>query len=183
MTEGNQPITLDQYIRDNNHILATIAVLIAITTFVTDIKIQWIADCLTCISIAAVVTVWFEATMLMPKNGTFRLKLFRYILIAGLYGFIFYWILDYRIFWHIFLFVPVTFLLTYMFMSQLKQIIQFHWIKILFGIGMKRKWWQKLAVGILSFAMFIFWSYILNASILASYGFNLMLDYLKLHFQ
>jgi membrane-associated HD superfamily phosphohydrolase len=174
-----QPVTLNDYIKKNNEILATIAVLIALTTFVREISIKWIADCLTCISIAAVVTVWFEATMLMPKDGTFRLKIFRYIFITGLYGFIFYWILDYRRFWHVTLFVPVTFLLTYMFMSQLKQFVQFNWVKKLFGIGVTRKWWQKLSVGVLAFVCFIFWSYILAVSVNASYGFNMIFDFLK----
>lgn len=179
---NNQPMTLNSFIKENSELLSAMAVLVAVTTFVSDLPIQWISNVLTCLSIAGLVTIWFELSSLLPKVGTIRLHIFRYVILLGLGSIIFYWLLAFRVFWHFVLFIPLFFLMFFMMISLLKPFGEIAKIRKFFAIGSEKNWWQKICK--IVYYVFIFYAcvVIFAVSVNASLGFNYLLDLIKVNF-
>ncbi len=175
-------MTLNSFIKENSELLSAMAVLVAVTTFVSDLPIQWISNVLTCLSIAGLVTIWFELSSLLPKVGTIRLHIFRYVILLGLGSIIFYWLLAFRVFWHFVLFIPLFFLMFFMMISLLKPFGEIAKIRKFFAIGSEKNWWQKICK--IVYYVFIFYAcvVIFAVSVNASLGFNYLLDLIKLNF-
>lgn len=181
-SSDNQPMTLNSFIKANSELLSAMAVLVAVTTFVSGLPIHWISNVLTCLSIAGLVTIWFELSSLLPKVGSIRLHIFRYVILLGLGSIIFYWLLAFRIFWHFFLFIPLFFLMFFMTISLLKPFGEIDRVRKFFGIGVEKNWWQKICKII--YYIFIFYACVIifAMSVNASFGFNYLLDIIKLNF-
>lgn len=176
-------ITLKEFIEQNHYLLSSMAVFIAIASFVKGLPILWLANSLFFLSIAGVVVVWFELHSQFPKKAEIRLFAFKQILSLGLIGFIFYWLLAFPAFWNIFLFVPLTLVLTAMFIKLLNQFFSFQFVRKIFGQKGKRNGWQKLLVAAYNFGIFVAVNWILYICINASPGFNYLLEMIRLNFQ
>lgn len=182
MIEIDNKPTLSKILKDNHELLSAMAILVAIATFAAGLSVHWLASTLTFLSIAGVVTIWFELNSAIPKSGTVRLFIFRQILLVGLYCFILYWLLAFRKFWNIFLFIPIASLLAYMFLLNLRQLEQVEFIRKIFGVSGVKNWWQKLFTFLFGFFVFIAIFYILTISIPVSLGLNYILDLVRLNF-
>lgn len=182
MKINDNTTSLKEFIQENQYLLSSMAVLVAITSFMANLSPHWLAQTLTFISILGVITIWFELNSLIPKEGTSRLFIFRYVILSGLVGFIFYWLLAFKQFWNIFLFVPIFLLLLFIIVDTIKQLKEIEFVQKIFGIGTDKNKWQKLLNIASNIFLFIFLIYLLRFSTLISPGFNFILDIIRLNF-
>lgn len=105
--------TLEQFIKGGESLLTALAVLVALTAFVQDLKPKGLTDVLVFLIIGAIVLIWLEIWEKLPEHQEWKLFLFRYFLLFGIAGIIIYWLYEYRLFWNIFLFIPYTIIAYY----------------------------------------------------------------------
>lgn len=119
-------ISLKQFIEDNHILLSALAVFSSLSALLSRLSINWLNTFFSFISIAGMIIIWFEVQSRLPKEKemSIRLLLFRYVLIFGLYGLMFYWLLAFRDLWKTFLFIPLFFLFISMLNSQFKLLSQ-----------------------------------------------------------
>lgn len=158
------------------------AVLMALATFSTNLPIHWLGSTLSFLSIAGVVTVWFELNSQIPKKTSLRLFLFRYVLLWGLTGLVIYWLLAYRAFWNAFLFVPFFIVILFAFFSTMKQFTDTPFISKYFGSGVQKKLWQKILIFFYKTFLFFGFSFCFIFALSLSPFLNQLLDFIKVHF-
>ncbi len=169
-------MTLKEFIEKNHILLSTVAVFATIVALLSNLPIRWMGTLLSFIFIAGIVIVWHEIQTQLPKKMGPKLFLFRYVLLWGLWGFIFYWLLEFREIWHVFLFVLLFAMFLYLILSSLKPLTEWKFLIKVFGIGQSKTKLQKFLRGII---LFIIGYFSLYAASLFSVPLNLILDAIK----
>lgn len=175
-------LSLKDFIDQNHNLLSALAVLIAIASYAGSLPVQWLGSTILFLSIAGVITVWFELYKNFPKTGTLRLVIFKNITTFGLIGITFYWFLSFPSFWNIFLFIPLFFFLYYMFHTTLKQFMEFSFVKKIIGKTGHRNIWQKILVLIYGLGIFYAVTWMFHISIGAAPGFSFLMELIRLNF-
>lgn len=137
-------MTLKQFIENNQSLLSALAVFAAITTLSGNLNIQWLNILFSFIIIAGMIIIWLEVNTQFPEKVSSKLFLFHYILLWGLGALVFYWLLEFRTIWHIFLFIPLTIIFLYEILLTLNPLTKFKIVQRIFGIGKQKNWFQKI---------------------------------------
>jgi len=124
--ETRKEITLKEFIDTNSHLLSAMAALTALFAFVGKLPISWLNSILSFLFIGGIVIVLIEINSNTPKEKerSWRLDLFHLVLLLGMWGTIAYWLLLYRTFWNMFLWVPLWVLLTFSYYSTTKEMVE-----------------------------------------------------------
>jgi len=167
---------LKEFIEKNHILLSAVAVFATITALLSNLPIKWVSTVLSFISIAGTVVIWHEVQTQLPKKMSPKLFLFRYVLLWGLGGLVFYWLLEFREIWHVFLFIPLTIVFMSEIVLTLRPLTELNIVKKIFGLGKEKNWFQKiLKVGVALSIAFIS----LFLATLFSPSINLILDWIK----
>lgn len=173
-------MSLKEFVENNHKLLSTVAIFATITTLINNLPIKWMSVALSFISIAGMVVVWHEIKTQLPEKMSPRLFIFRYILLWGFGGLVFYWILEFREIWHYFLFAPLSALFMYITIQTLNPLTNQPVVKKIFGIGGSKTWLQKiLKVVVLLSIVFVS----LYFATLFSIPLNLIFDVIKNNFR
>ncbi|EKD86919.1 MAG: hypothetical protein ACD_37C00101G0005 [uncultured bacterium] len=176
MSIDKDGMSLKEFINENHSLLSAMAIFATIAALLGNLPIRWMGIVLSFISIAGIVIIWHEIKSQLPEKMSPKLFIFRYILLWGLGALIFYWLLEFRDIWHVFLFVPLTILFMYVIISTIQPIREWKIIRYVFGIGKEKNRFQK-ALKILVIAVVAYSSLYLAA--LFSVPINVILDGIK----
>jgi len=167
---------LKEFIEKNHALLSAVAIFATITALLSSLPIKWMGIVLSFITMAGMVVIWHEIKAQLPEKMSPKLFMFRYILLWGFGALVFYWILEFREIWHVFLFVPLTILFVYEIVQTLKPLTQLAIIKKVFGIGSQKNFFQKFLK--LAVLITIVYGSLYSATIF-SIPLNLILDTIK----
>lgn len=172
-------MSLKEFIEKNHTLLSALAIFATITALLGNLPIHWIGIILSFISITGLIVIWYELKTQLPEKMAPALFIFRYVLLWGFGMLIFYWLLEFREIWHLFLVIPLTILFGYEIVSTLKPLKETKIAKYVFGINKKKNSFQKLlrAITILSITFFS-----LYLATIFSMPLNLILDWIKSNF-
>jgi hypothetical protein len=113
-----------------------------------------------------------------PELVTWRLFLFRYILLWSLEAIIFCWLYEYRAFWDMALFIPATFIAYYFVTDTIGQMMSIIPLtRKFFGIGSEQKTKKQKIMRGVAIVLAIFLAFYMG--VWFSFGANMMLDILK----
>jgi len=118
--------TLDDFVKNNNHLLSAMAVLAALFAFVGKYPINWLNSILSFLFIGGIIIILYEINSKMPKEKerSLRLTLFQPVILVGMWTTIIYWLLLYRTFWNTFLWFPLWLVLIFSFHSTIKEFLE-----------------------------------------------------------
>lgn len=173
-------MTLKEFIEKNHVLLSAMAIFATIAALLGNLPIRWMSILLSFIAITGVVLIWHEVNSQLPEKMRPKLFLFRYVLLWGLGSLVFYWLLEFREIWHVFLFIPLFVLFMYEIVLTLNPLKEWSIVKWVFGIDKEKNWFQKI-LGIVTILAIGYTSLYLAA--LFSIPINLMLDAIKNTFQ
>ena len=174
-------ITLETFIRDNEVLLSSMAVIATIIFFTKDLLPHFVATTISFLLIGGLILLCLEIWFKFPELVTWRLFLFRYVLLWFIVGIIFSWLYQYRTFWNIFLFIPATITSFVAITSSIGEFISaFKITRDFFGINSSEK--TKLQKWMRSFAILIAIFIALYMGTGFAFGTNIFLDILKLNF-
>lgn len=155
--------SLESFIQGNNKLLSALGVFSALIVFSKDIEQSHIllSPFLLSILLAGLILVWLEIWQKLSGPLSFRLFLFRYVLLWGGALITLYWILESHYFVDVLI---VIFSIPIVFATILNTVIpiirQFPFTRKLFQIDQKKKTWaQKIFRGINYFIIFILSTY------------------------
>jgi len=174
-------VSLESFIKDNEALLSALAVIAALFVFSKDLSPSYAAGTILFFLTGGIVLLWLEIWFKFPEQVTWRLFLFRYVMLWSVIGIIYCWLYQYRAFWDIALFIPMT-IIAYWFEADLvHQVLGiFPATRKFFGIGNRQKTkMQRWIIGI-SVLVGLFLAFYFGVMI--STGTNLFLDILKLNF-
>lgn len=137
-------MSVKEFIDKNQALLSALAIFATLATLLGSLPIKWMAAVFSFIAIAGMVIVWHEINAQLPEKMSLKLFLFRYVLLWGLGGLVFYWLLEFREIWHIFLFIPLAVVFTYEILLTLSPFTKHPTVKWVFGIGKQKNWFQKI---------------------------------------
>lgn len=118
----NEPMSLEKFIRDNHTLLSTLGIFLAAAAFASNLKYGWARDIFSFLFIGTIILIWLEVKSKIPKKSRWRLELFGYFMNVSLTAFATYWLMEYRTFWNIFLFIPLSFIFFYVAWSFLESL-------------------------------------------------------------
>jgi hypothetical protein len=136
--------SLKEFIEANHILLSTLAVFATITAFITKLSIEWLAITLSFIFIIGMIIVWHEIHSHFPEKMSFKLWLFRYVLLFGFSCLALYSLLEFRQIWNMLLFIPLSILFMYVIISALKPLTRFNIVIKILGIRQQKNIWQKI---------------------------------------
>ena len=172
--------SLKEFIEANHILLSTLAVFATITAFITKLSIEWLATTLSFIFIIGMVIVWHEIHSHFPVKMSFKLWLFRYVLLFGFSGLALYSLLEFRQAWNILLFIPLSMLFMYVIIFTLKPLLRFNFIVKFLGVGKQKNFGQKIIKAICFIG--IMWVGLLLSSIFSPF-INLIFTLIKNSFK
>jgi hypothetical protein len=172
-------ISLSDFIGDNDKLLSALAAFVALIAFTQGFRPEFVAGFLSFVLIAGIVLIGIEIWRRLPDDRlmSWRLFLFRYVLYWSLAGVIFYWLLNYRVFWDVFLYWPVMILvLVFEISTVVPAVKRFEVTRRFFGVGARKNGWQKTML-VSGWTIAIFTS-ILYGTMFA-FSANVVLDFIK----
>ncbi len=175
--------TLKEFIRNNEVLLSSIAVVATLIFFSRDLTPHFIAELISFLLIGGMILLWLEIWSKFPEQVQWRLFLFRYVLLWSVAGVIFSWVYEYRTFWDMFLFIPISIIIYITNSSSITQTLGvFSLTRNFFGIGIDNKEKTSLQKWIKGIAIMfgIFLAFFLG--VWFSYGINAIFDIAKLNF-
>ncbi len=180
---NKEGITLEEFIKNNEALLSSMAVFATIIFFSKDLSPHFIATILSFLIMGGLILISLEIWFKFPEQVTWRLFCFRYVLLWSIVGIIFSWVYEYRAIWNMFLFVPISIVF---YLANSNSVVQtlgaFNITRNFFGINIDYKektrsqkiirWFSILGGLLLSFFVGIWFSF----------GINIALDITKLNF-
>ena len=173
-------VSLKEFIEENHILLSMVAVFATIIALINNLQIQWVSKSLSFIFIIGMVVVWHELYAQLPKKMSPKLLLFRYVLLWGLWGLVFYWFLEFRGVWHAFLVIPLFGMFFYLILYSLKPLINLKFMIKIFGFGQAK---SKVQIFLRGVVIFLIGYLSLYAASLFSIPLNLILDMVKNSFK
>lgn len=140
MIDNNiKEVTLEEFINENSKLLSALGFFVALVALSKNSS-NWVLNLVSFFVIGGMILLWYELFFKMPAKISFRLSLFRFILLWGGISFIIYWIYEFRAAWNLLLWVPAALGLFAFYLWNILPIIQkFSFINKYFGIGLGAK--------------------------------------------
>lgn len=176
MEVGRNGTSLKDFIERNHSLLSALAIFATIAGLLSSLPIKWLSSALSFIFIAGMVIIWLEIQAQLPKKAGLKLFLFRYVLLWGLGGLVFYWLLEFRELWRAMLFPALALLFFYEIALTIRPIGEWPLVGRLLGIGRAKNPIQEVLRVILLVILGILALYLAS---LFSVPINLILDWIR----
>lgn len=178
--DENNKVSLEEFIKQNEQLLSALGIFAALIVLSRSLNSSLTASLLSFVFVAGLIIIWFDVWSKLPeeKRMTFRLFLFRYVLLWSGIGLVLNWLLEFRIFWNAVLWIPIGILVAvFIIWTFLPIIRKWAFTRWLFGIDKEKKsWYNKLARGT---ALLIVTIVSIDTGYFLSIGTNLVLDIMK----
>lgn len=155
INQENKVVSLEDFIRENDVLLSSLGVFVALLVFSKQLPSQFFGFILSFLLIAGIFLIGVEIWVKFPKNPKWmsgRLFLFSYAISWGGLAFVAYWIYEYRLVWDFFLWMPIMIAVFAFVLSTFLPIVRnFKILRKIYGIDnnpklLYQKWVRGLSL-------------------------------------